>query len=153
VRNALRTLAEPVRRYARPAPQAPVTEVDRYAAARTLQAERLARIDLREHNQHYKEPLFARLESQGATAAQCDDPAFLEWTRKLQGWEEPVPPIYAYNRKLWEWAYIAEAVTQAGLLEPGRRALGFGVGTEPLPAIFASYGLSVLATDQPLETG
>ena len=148
-------LAPPMRRAmtrSRRAPSEPsaggTVHPDRYAAARELQANRLEAIDLTEHNLSYAAPSFARLESQGATAAQCEDPVYLEWCLKLQGWDAPHPPIYAYNRKLWEWAYIAEAVRQANLLQPRRRALGFGVGTEPLPAIFASSGLSVLATDQ-----
>jgi hypothetical protein len=32
-------------------------------------------------------------------------------------------------------------------LEVGRKGLGFAVGTEPLPSVFAKYGVSVLATD------
>jgi len=55
------------------------------------------------------------------------------------------------HRKMWEWLFIAEALSERGLLEPGRRGLGFGVGKEPLVALFASYGCEVLATDQPPE--
>jgi hypothetical protein len=33
------------------------------------------------------------------------------------------------------------------MLQPGRRGLGFGVGHEPLAALFASYGCSIVATD------
>jgi hypothetical protein len=35
------------------------------------------------------------------------------------------------------------------VLKPGMRGLGFGVGTEPLPAVYASVGVKVTATDAP----
>ncbi|WP_407049958.1 methyltransferase domain-containing protein [Methyloraptor flagellatus] len=56
-----------------------------------------------------------------------------------------------YLRKQWEFVYIAQALYERGLLAPGRKGLGFGVGREPLPALFASFGAEVVATDQSLE--
>jgi hypothetical protein len=61
------------------------------------------------------------------------------------------PRDFMLHRKMWEWLFIAEALSERGLLEPGRRGVGFGVGKEPLVALFASYGCEVLATDQPPE--
>jgi 2-polyprenyl-3-methyl-5-hydroxy-6-metoxy-1,4-benzoquinol methylase len=54
------------------------------------------------------------------------------------------------HRKLWEFCVIA----QVGLenIGPGARALGFGVGLEPLAAWLASRGANVVATDRPDET-
>jgi hypothetical protein len=52
---------------------------------------------------------------------------------------------------MWEWLFIAEALSERGLLVPGTRGLGFGVGQEPLVALFASYGCDVVASDQPPE--
>lgn len=117
------------------------------------QTARLEGVDVSEHNREGTPPNFSRLTSQAASAAQCDDPKYLEWFRLLTGVTESETGQNAYNRKTWEWAYIAEAVTQAGLMKPGRAALGFGVGTEPLPALFASRGLDVMATDQGAGTG
>ena len=51
------------------------------------------------------------------------------------------------HRKMWEWLFICEALFERGMLRPGRRGLGFGVGKEPLVALFASMGVEVLATD------
>src|SRR5438094_663038 len=45
------------------------------------------------------------------------------------------------------WCYIAEVLWERGMLQPGRRGLGFGVGHEPLAALFASFGCHILATD------
>jgi hypothetical protein len=59
------------------------------------------------------------------------------------------------HRKLWEFAFILAALKCKGVLEPGRRGLGFGTGTEPLPCVFARYDVEVTATDAPagLELG
>lgn len=52
-----------------------------------------------------------------------------------------------FRRKQWEFVYICQSLYERGFLKPGVRALGFGVGTEPLPDLFASFGVSVTATD------
>jgi SAM-dependent methyltransferase len=56
-------------------------------------------------------------------------------------------PTGILHRKSWEYAYIALALQERGCLKRGKRGLGFAVGTEPLPAFFASRGCSILATD------
>ena len=58
----------------------------------------------------------------------------------------PLNPGVSY-RKSWEWCAIAEALHGRGMLRPGRRGLGFAVGQEPVPALFASHGAEILATD------
>ncbi len=50
------------------------------------------------------------------------------------------------HRKLWEYVAIARAIRE--VVEPGSKALGFGVGREPLASHFAAQGLRVVATDQ-----
>lgn len=54
-----------------------------------------------------------------------------------------------YHRKQWEFVVIAQALKERACLEPGKRGLGFAVGKEPLPALFARFGCAVTATDQP----
>ncbi|TFW17792.1 hypothetical protein E4L98_19820 [Duganella callida] len=58
-----------------------------------------------------------------------------------------IPPML--HRKFWEWAYIVNAAQTSGVVAPGKRALGFGVGTERMPALFAQGGMQVTATDAP----
>lgn len=77
--------------------------------------------------------------SQLVSQSQFEEEAFAYW----QG----IPPLY--HRKDWEFAYIAQALCVRGLLVPGKRGLGFGVGRELLPARFATFGVEVLATDKP----
>ncbi len=52
-----------------------------------------------------------------------------------------------FHRKQWEFVAIIKALRDRGVLEPGRRGLGFGVGTEPLPSLFAKHGCEIVATD------
>ena len=57
------------------------------------------------------------------------------------------------HRKIWEHVYIIHHLEAAGVLARGARGLGFGVGKEMLPAIFADRGVEVVATDAPQEIG
>lgn len=51
------------------------------------------------------------------------------------------------HRKMWEWLFICQALAERGRLQPGQRGLGFGVGREPLVALFAGLGCDIVATD------
>jgi SAM-dependent methyltransferase len=62
-------------------------------------------------------------------------------------WCERLGHPFGLHRKFWEHCYIAQALHERGMLRPGRRGLGFGVGKEPLAACFASMGCRVVATD------
>ncbi len=79
---------------------------------------------------------------------------------ELRAWAERLRPLWAsdddrrdvmLHRKMWEWLFIAEALHERGMLAPGHRGLGFGVGQEPLVALFAAAGCDLVATDQPHE--
>jgi hypothetical protein len=65
---------------------------------------------------------------------------FAAWLQRLR---------YAprYHRKLWEYAFIGQALEERGLLRAGTRGVGFGVGSEPLSAYFASRGCRIVATE------
>lgn len=58
-----------------------------------------------------------------------------------------------FNRKQWEHFAIAEAVCVLGLAKNGSRGLGFGVGQEPMPALLAGMGCTLVATDLPADEG
>jgi len=81
------------------------------------------------------------LKSRLCTQEQLETATHMEWCARIR--EEP-----RLHRKQWEFCYIAQALHERGLLAPGRRGLGFGVGQEPLPALFASFGCEIVATDQ-----
>lgn len=84
----------------------------------------------------------------GSDACRLDHfltPSYRYWCSMLR--EKP-----RLHRKQWEWVYIMAALRERGYPKPGMRGLGFGVGTEPLAALFASLGVNVVATDQAPET-
>jgi len=57
-----------------------------------------------------------------------------------------------YHRKVWELAYVLQAIHNHGSMRPGARGLGFGCGREPLASYLASRGVAITVTDQPLES-
>ena len=71
---------------------------------------------------------------------------------RLKRWAGRLQEPFFLQRKLWEWCYICEALDERGLLESGRRGLGFGVGREPLASLFAAMGSEVVATDLDFES-
>jgi Methyltransferase domain len=85
-------------------------------------------------------PTLAHLRSQLCTANQFREPIYGTWCTELR--ETP-----SFNRKQWEFVFICEALSLHGMLKTDRIGLGFGVGKEPLPALFASKGCNVVATD------
>ena len=64
-------------------------------------------------------------------------------------WLRELKLAFVYHRKLWELAYVMQALNQTGCLSPGKTGVGFGCGREILPSYFASRGLRILATDMP----
>ena len=66
-------------------------------------------------------------------------------------WVKAIKERPLFHRKQWEFVYIAQALFERRLLAEGKRGLAFGVGKEPLPALFASLGCEIVATDQSLE--
>jgi 2-polyprenyl-3-methyl-5-hydroxy-6-metoxy-1,4-benzoquinol methylase len=113
----------------------------------------LARVNVSDHNAGRTPPSFDTLVSQVVSAAQFSHPEFERLRRKMfprnvtLQWGASEAEIVVPHRKLWEFVYVLRAADQAGRLLPDRSALGFGVGREPIPAVLASYGMSVLATD------
>jgi hypothetical protein len=66
-------------------------------------------------------------------------------------WVEKIKDKPRFMRKQWEFFFIAQALFEREMLQQGRTGVGFGVGLEPLPALFASFGVEILATDQSYE--
>jgi SAM-dependent methyltransferase len=86
------------------------------------------------------EPRVHDLGSRASTQADIETPWFVYWCRLLQ-----VPPLY--HRKLWEFAWALQCLHEAGMLQAGKRGIGFGCGEEPLPSYLASIGVDSVATD------
>ncbi len=87
-------------------------------------------------------PVALGLGSRTCRQADIEHDWLRHWCGRLGIWP-------AYHRKVWEACFIAQAAWEAGALAPGRRALGFAVGREALPSLFAAAGMEVVATDLP----
>lgn len=88
------------------------------------------------------------IKSMVCRAAAFEEPWFGPWASRL-GLDDPQHPLpqRILHRKAWEWVCIAQALHERGALRSGARGLGFAVGAERLPSLFASYGVSIVATD------
>jgi 2-polyprenyl-3-methyl-5-hydroxy-6-metoxy-1,4-benzoquinol methylase len=80
------------------------------------------------------------LTSRTSTQSDIESDWAAHWCRELK-----IPVIY--HRKVWELAYVLQAIFETGLLKEGMRGLGFGCGVEPLPSYFAARGVQVTMTD------
>lgn len=58
---------------------------------------------------------------------------------------------FRWHRKQWEFVFVIHHLLQSGLVKPRSRGLVFGVGNERMPALFASMGAEVVATDAPQD--
>jgi len=67
-------------------------------------------------------------------------PLYSYWCKKLK--ENP-----KLHRKQWEFVYICHSLFERGMLKSGSKAIGFGVGKEPLAPYYSSLGVKILATD------
>ena len=90
-----------------------------------------------------------RMRSHMCREADLLSPEFRRWAEAIRpGWDgDRTAPDVIMHRKLWEWLFIIQALDERGMLRPGRRGLGFGVGTEPLVSYFAGRGCGIVATD------
>lgn len=71
------------------------------------------------------------------------------FTRWLDELKEPP----RFHRKQWEFIYVMQALWERGCIQKDKKGLVFAVGSEPIPSIFANYGVDILATDIFPETG
>lgn len=103
-----------------------------YELARTLAAALPVRTGL--------EPRHVGLGSKPSTQADLESDWAAYWLSQLH-----VPVVF--HRKLWEYAYVLQALWERGQLREGARGLGFGCGQEPLPSYLAACGVTVTVTD------
>lgn len=85
-----------------------------------------------------------QLKSSLCTGHQLSSDAFRYWAKALG-------EDFRLHRKLWEFCFVMQALSERGMLAEGRRGLGFAVGEEPLPALMASLGCEILASDLDIE--
>jgi SAM-dependent methyltransferase len=104
-----------------------------YTMARQLQPA-LAAIDTKGQPQRYD------VVSKPTTQEDVESPWFVHWCQQLKA-----APIY--HRKLWEFAFLLQALFDQKKLNAGHKGLGFGCGQEPIASYLASIGIETLVTD------
>jgi hypothetical protein len=94
------------------------------------------------------------LNSQLCTYESLTSPELRGWAKRIRPMWDPDgtdPKEMIVHRKMWEWLFICQALSERDMLRAGRAGVGFGVGREPLVALFAAQGCRVLATDLDVE--
>jgi len=84
------------------------------------------------------------LTSQLVTYKQTNEPVYDRWLEEIKEGNH-------HNRQQWEYVFILQALKENGMLQAGKRGLGFGVGSEPIPAVLAKYGVELTATEINIE--
>lgn len=99
-------------------------------------------------------PGFEPVASQLCTYDQMLHPDYVQWCNEIEKstfLRNLFPNVKKLSnvrhRKVWEFCYILQALKARNLIKDFSTGLGFGVGTEPLPALLAKYGCKVTATD------
>ena len=87
-------------------------------------------------------PTHVGLKSKASTQSDLESDWAAYWASELK-----VPVVF--HRKLWEFAYVLQALWEHGCMESGKRGLGFGCGIEPIPSYLASHDVAVTVTDLP----
>ena len=84
------------------------------------------------------------LRSKPSTQADIESDWAAHWAAQLK------TPV-VYHRKMWELAFVLQAIFEHGLLAPRAKGLGFGCGREPIASFLAANGVAVTVTDPPQE--
>jgi hypothetical protein len=73
---------------------------------------------------------------------------YKNWAKKLRQTPAGRGKFALRANKFWQNAVMTQALFERGALASGKQGIGFGVGKERLPTLFASLGVQVTATDQ-----
>lgn len=92
-------------------------------------------------------PRLETVTSQVCTSSQFNEPTYKRLCAEIN-------QEFLFHRKQWEYIYILRALEQFCMLMSGRSGLGFGCGKEPIAAVVARRGATVMCTDiEPIENG
>jgi hypothetical protein len=89
-------------------------------------------------------PCAANLHSKASTQADLESNWAAYWCAELKA-----PRVF--HRKLWEFAFVLQALWERGMIGPDKCGLGFGCGHEPIPSYLASKGVRLTVTDMAPE--
>ncbi len=91
------------------------------------------------------QPIHKDLPSKPSTQTDLESEWAAYWFQELR-----IPVIF--HRKLWEFAYVLQALHDTDMLRAGRHGLGFGCGAEPIASYLAARNVDVIATDLPPQS-
>lgn len=77
---------------------------------------------------------------------------YRKWAKLLKQNKEGAEDYALRANKFWQNAVMAQILDEKGALKSKNTGIGFGVGQERLPALFARMGVNVTATDQDHRT-
>jgi 2-polyprenyl-3-methyl-5-hydroxy-6-metoxy-1,4-benzoquinol methylase len=80
------------------------------------------------------------LQSKASVQADIESDWAAHWCGQLK------TPV-VFHRKIWELAYVLQAIFENGHMRRDVRGLGFGCGVEPIPSYLASHGVAITMTD------
>lgn len=92
------------------------------------------------------------LESHSCNRADFTTKWYKRWAKELLQDDAHREEYDLHANKFWQNAVMTQLLHERGMLKKGKKAVGFGVGRERLPALFAKYGVQVMATDQDFQT-
>jgi hypothetical protein len=89
-------------------------------------------------------PYVTNLHSKASTQADLESDWAAYWCAELK-----VPRVF--HRKLWEFAFVLQALWERGMIGHDKRGLGFGCGHEPIPSYLVSKRVRLTVTDMAPE--
>lgn len=92
------------------------------------------------------------LRSHSLLFSDFDTKWYKRWAKELKQNKANLEGHKLKANKFWQNSVMVQALYERGLLEAENTGIGFGVGQERLPALFAKYGVNVIATDQDYTT-
>lgn len=85
-------------------------------------------------------PRHVGLRSKPSTQADIESDWVAYWAGQMK-----IPVVF--HRKIWELAYVLQAIHEHGLIREGASGIGFGCGVEAIPSLLAASGVKILVTD------
>lgn len=92
------------------------------------------------------------IKSHALVYSDFDTSWYKRWAKELKQNKDNLDGFKIKSNKFWQNAVMAQVLYENDLLKDGIKGIGFGVGKERLPALFAKYGVKVTATDQDFNT-
>lgn len=92
------------------------------------------------------------IQSHALLFSDFDTEWYKHWARELKQNKDNLESHKIRANKFWQNAVMVQALSERNLLKKDNTCIGFGVGRERLPALFAKYGVHVIATDQDFTT-